>query len=274
MAIGSNNRYELASVIGRGSQGNIVSGIDTTTNQPVAIKIFHTKTQEGMFGFSNESLAMNKIKSKSKYLCEIMDCFQPSEDVGVIIMKRYQSDLFDYFFGTQTRELATKKQMLKQVCLGVSDLHRNGIAHLDIKPENILVDAEENIVICDFGCSFYDRQLKNSKQNNIFGLKGRGTRTYAAPEVNELESFDPLKADIYSLGVLLHVTITGFFPNVGDLRFAEKAVDGECLSLLRMMLDINPDTRATIDQVLSHPYISVHKKRKSLNKRLPRFLRR
>ena len=281
----SDYRYQVEDVMGYGSQGSIVSGYDRKTKQVVAIKVVDISKPNGMIGYHIEVDVHKKLANKSKYICEMLDHFRISnEGLGLIIMKKYETDLFDLYFDSDAEGDALPekqlKQLFKQIAMGVRDLHRNGIAHLDIKPENILVDAKGNAVVCDFGCSYYSEKTKKFTKKNrkaekiVNGLQGRGTKKYSAPEVFETDEFDPFKADIYSLGVMLHVLATGYFPIPGDLSFAAQKVDETCLSLLQILLAVDPKKRGTIDEVLAHSWFPTGSNLKSLSGKLPRFLRR
>merc|ERR1711941_194813 len=104
-------------------------------------------------------------------------------------------------------------------------MHNEKIAHLDIKPENILLRRKSTeVVLCDFGMS-YDNSGK---------LPCRGTPQYMAPEVSKKNNYCPYSADIYSLGVLLHVMLDE------DLHF-----------LLLAMLNPVPEKRPTIHHILA-----------------------
>lgn len=265
-------RYQAQQKIGQGAQACILSGTDLKSKQAVAIKVVDVNTKVGKAAFINEALIQNKMVAKSKYICEMLECLHvPEEGLGLIIMKKYQMDLFDYCF-TDAPKLSSSeiKKIFKQVCTGVRDLHAQGIAHLDIKPENILIDSKGNAVVCDFGCSY----ISNTRTK--YTLQGRGTQSYQAPEVRVSGQYDPFKADIYSLGTLLHVLVTGFFANVGDLSYASQHVDQNCFSLLTMLLEISPEERVpTLDKVLKHKYFQEGKKvTRSLSDKLPKFLRR
>lgn len=154
-------------------------------------------------------------------------------------------------------------------------MHKHGYAHMDVKLENILLDARFNAKVADMGVSL-----------DVSGTNGqcdsrRGTVCYMAPEVNHLlagETYDAYKADIYSLGMCLYVLIFGEFPikeseensttfdsdTMGcqtGLKCSFGAKQWNCLSeacqeLLSSMLSMEPEERPTIDEVLENDWFS------------------
>ena len=83
-------------------------------------------------------------------------------------------------------------------------MHNEGIAHRDIKPENILIDKTLNIKIADFGLAIN----KNISRSTDFV----GTKVYMAPEIIERKPYDGVKADIFSVGVVLFAIVNAFMP--------------------------------------------------------------
>merc|ERR1712100_864268 len=121
---------------------------------------------------------------------------------------------------------------------GLKSMHSEGIAHLDIKPENIMYDIDSNTpYIGDFGCC-YNFRLKGKCQ----GI--RGTKQYYPPEFANGTPFNPRKADIYSLGVTLHIILTGYYPY--DVQ--EELNDRK--------LYIDAKKRIPLKEIMNHPWLS------------------
>jgi serine/threonine protein kinase len=91
----------------------------------------------------------------------------------------------------------------KQLLDGVEYLHENGISHLDLKLENLLLGEDYNLKISDFDVSFFERDRK---------IRSLGTMNYRAPEIKDQVGVSPQKADIFSLGVILFCMMVGYHP--------------------------------------------------------------
>jgi serine/threonine kinase 17 len=103
------------------------------------------------------------------------------------------------------------KTCLREVLKALDYLHRRSVAHLDIKPQNILLNStelEDGLKLCDFG---FARCIEGTK--NVCEIQG--TADYVAPEVVQYEPLS-LKTDIWSVGVLAYILLTGFSPFGGD----------------------------------------------------------
>jgi serine/threonine protein kinase len=143
----------------------------------------------------------------------------------------------------------------------VSYIHSRNICHRDIKLENILLDDQHNVKLCDFGfcCTQSPNVLLTSHCGSLF---------YAAPEIVGNEEYDGKKTDIWAMGVVLYAMCSGNMPwSSGDVihLFAEIQNDDVAipyffsLALTRLiagMLDRSPDKRFRIEDVARSDWIA------------------
>ena len=169
----------------------------------------------------------------------------------------------------KTREIA------KQLIAAIKECHEHGIAHLDIKPENVLIHSHGFIRLCDFGLS--EPYHPGQRINKFFG-----SLPYMSPEVLNKTSYDAFKADVWSFGVTLYQMATGILPfsfkTVSDMKasfeqgFKPLPVDipNDITTIIRMALVIDPEKRASIRDISN--YMFIQEKNQSLpvlNKKAP-----
>nr|CAH8870366.1 unnamed protein product [Trichobilharzia regenti] len=149
----------------------------------------------------------------------------------------------------------------RQIVSAVQYCHQKMIVHRDLKAENLLLDAELNIKIADFGFSNY---FSNSQKLDTFC----GSPPYAAPELFLGRKYEGPEVDVWSLGVILYTLVSGTLPfdgkNLKELR--ERVLRGtyrvpyymthECEMLLKKMLVLNPAKRITLQEVMNDPWIN------------------
>lgn len=120
------------------------------------------------------------------------------------------------------------KKVITDVCSALYILHKNNIIHRDIKPENIMIDKNGRVVLLDFNAS---RVIKNSGHDTVI----MGTVGFASPEQLGIAQSDA-RTDIYALGVLLNVMLTGKHPSDTLCR-------GRAGRIVRTCTQINPNDR-------------------------------
>ena len=251
------HEYVITSdILGSGGHGDVFIGKNLDSNQNVAIKCFMLDSERNKMAYDNEKKALEFMSSNSGII-DLVDCFEHN-GIGLIVMELAEYDLLDYYIEKNPSESDLKKLLLS-LAHSIKVLHMNGIAHLDLKPENCLVFGNENIKLCDFGNALFFRE-------NIRYYGRRGSPGYVAPEMEEGIPFNPKAADIWGLGILFHVLITGCFPyrNVDNAEQQEysrehfnlRCTDGLLLDLLRKMLKFDQKNRITIDEVIKHPYFT------------------
>ncbi|ODQ64160.1 Pkinase-domain-containing protein [Nadsonia fulvescens var. elongata DSM 6958] len=189
-------------------------------------------------------------------ITEIIDFFEDKEcyHIEMIPHGNPAIDLFDLIELQPNMPEEDCRNIFRQVVSAIKHLHDLGIAHRDIKDENIILDKQGHLKLIDFGSATYVR----SGPFDVFV----GTLDYASPEVLSGQPYEGKPQDIWALGILLY-TITykeNPFYNVdeimeGELRvpfvMSEKSID-----LIRMILNRNVNQRPTIDNILAHPWLS------------------
>jgi serine/threonine protein kinase len=169
-------------------------------------------------------------------------------------------DLFSYIKKRSKLTETVAKFIFKQIVLAIQYIHRNNIVHRDIKLDNILIDLDNNVKICDFGVS------KIIKKGDIL-FDQCGTPTYIAPEILKNKGYDGFPVDIWSAGVVLYAMLNGNVPfKGGDLNELHKLIiegeykpikhiSKEAAHLLKCLLEVDPTKRIKSDDILFHPWL-------------------
>ena len=236
-------------------QGSVRKALHIPTGKLVVAKITRIDDIEMKFRFINELTMLSRLND-CKYIVNLEDSFV-CNNKGIMIMERMPFDLMTLIEENKLTSLADRLRIFQLVCLAIRECHKRGIAHLDIKPENILVSEDfAQIKICDFGNSQFvdDDGMVDSKS---------GTFLYCCPEYFSGRKFDGKKADIWSLGVLFHVLLTDLWPydysNNVELKTAvysgnvsaHPSITQAHLKLFSQMTRKDTEERLNIDKVCS-----------------------
>jgi serine/threonine protein kinase len=221
--------YDVYSLIACGGMGAVYHANQRSLDRGVAIKILPREfSQDAEFRVSFEAEAKAMAKLNHPNLIGVYDFGDVAGLLFIIMEYVPGSSLYAASNGRVVHQDDALKMVI-DVCRGLAHAHHYGILHRDIKPSNILMDANANPKIGDFGlASVLGNQVQEGAQ--IFGTPG-----YTAPEVTEPPHTFDHRADIFSVGVMLHELIMGITP------------DGEVpLSALPQVA--NPRLRATIQR--------------------------
>jgi serine/threonine protein kinase len=166
-------------------------------------------------------------------------------------------DLFEYILKNKKLSEYEACKIFSQIISGLEYIHKKGIAHRDMKPENILLDYYKNVKIVDFG-------LSNLYKSGEMLKTSCGSLCYAAPEMILGARYDGCRADIWSCGVILYTMVCGYFPFDGanktiiyskivssDFNVPD-ALSNDLKDLLRNILNKNPESRISIEQMKKH----------------------
>ena len=254
--------YKYGRIIGRGAFGKVNIGLNVLTGRIVAIK-----------SFNKNNILSENAKKKILYETNLMrSLFHPSvtKILETFESEKYMLIIMEYISGGNLQNFVKKRRKLcektskilfRQIIQGIKYIHSKGIVHRDIKLENILLDLNNIIKICDFGVG------KLIKPNTI--LKDQcGTPVYMAPEILKGEGYHGFPVDIWSAGVALYIMLSGALPfnksKDHDLEYAIlntnpkeiPDISQEAKNLLKNILEKDPKKRYTEDQILEHPWLN------------------
>lgn len=200
------NNYSFVSILCEGGSGTLMICENTETNQQYVAKLLSFENPRSKQSFKNEVELLEELKDCTNII-NIVE-HESHTTYGCIILPKMKCDLMDLLEPVEKFEESVTKGIFYQICLAVKACHDHDIAHLDIKPENILQSYEGNFYLADFGGArkIYD---PNYEVENIMI-----TRAYSAPELRDVGSLQihPLAADIWSLGIVLFSLLTGAWP--------------------------------------------------------------
>lgn len=198
--------YEIETLIATGGMGAVYRAIQKSLDRTVAIKILPKEfSKDAAFceGFEAEAKAMARLNHPN--LIGVYDFGEVNGMLYIIMEYVPGQSLFHSANGIAVDPVEVIR-LVSGICDGLAHAHENGILHRDIKPSNILLDLETRPKIGDFGLARpMDRKIQEGEE--IFG-----TPHYTAPEVVEAPHSVNNRADIFSVGVLLHELLTGKLP--------------------------------------------------------------
>ncbi len=248
--------YDIYSLIACGGMGAVYHANQRSLDRDVAIKILPREfSQDKDFRVSFAAEAKSMAKLNHPNLIVVYDF----GDVGglLYIVMEYVpgSSLYSVSHGRVVHQDDALKMVIN-VCRGLAHAHEYGVLHRDIKPSNILIDSAANPKIGDFGlASVLGTQIQEGEQ--IFGTPG-----YTAPEVIAPPHTFDHRADIFSVGIMLHEMLTGITPNgVNLLAELPAATNSKLRSVIQRAIDPNPAARhesadelaADLEKILAAP---------------------
>ncbi|KAG9400532.1 hypothetical protein AC1031_010748 [Aphanomyces cochlioides] len=178
-----------------------------------------------------------------------------------------KGDLLDLLLDQKRFSVATTRTYFHQIASAVHFMHECGYAHRDLSFENVFLDANNQCKLGDFGLAI----ATTARPRHIAGKS-----SYAAPEVYLGKPYGPAQADIWSLGMILFIMLTGdplvekaiesnakyqALARSGVVQVIESnptwrpLVPPECFDLLSKMLRIDPDERISMDEVMAHSFL-------------------
>uniref|UniRef100_A0A3B3XFV4 non-specific serine/threonine protein kinase n=1 Tax=Poecilia mexicana TaxID=48701 RepID=A0A3B3XFV4_9TELE len=194
-------------------------------------------------------------------IVKLFEVIETEKTLYLVMEYASGGEVFDYLVSHGRMKEVEARAKFRQIVSAVHYCHTKNIVHRDLKAENLLLDADANIKIADFGFS------------NEFTLGNKldtfcGSPPYAAPELFQGKKYDGPEVDVWSLGVILYTLVSGSLPfdgqNLKELR--ERVLRGkyrvpfymstDCEGILRRFLVLNPAKRCTLEQVMKDKWIN------------------
>ncbi|XP_062094739.1 CBL-interacting serine/threonine-protein kinase 14 [Humulus lupulus] len=255
-------KYELGKLLGVGAFAKVYHARNIRTGQSVAIKaVSKSKVEKGgctahvkreitimrQLHHPNIVKLLEVMASKTK-IYFVMEFAKGGELFTKVAKGRFSEDLSRRYF--------------QQLISAVGYCHSRGVFHRDLKPENLLLDENWELKVSDFGLS----AVSDSTQPDGLLHTLCGTPAYVAPEILSKKGYDGAKVDVWTCGVILFVLTSGYLPfndaNLmvmyrkiykGEFRYP-KWTSPELKRFISRLLDINPKTRITVDEIVKDPW--------------------
>ena len=248
------NRYELIRLLGRGGFAEVWLVKDTLVGLDEALKVYAPgggMDEDGLKVFAQELSVVHDLRHTNLLTPKGIGNF---ENQPYLILPYCPNGSLKRKVGYCTETEAWK--ILRQVASGLAYLHEQGIVHQDIKPDNILLDANNNYVITDFGISL---KVQSTLRKSMHIQANSGTMAYMAPERFSAKPHPIPANDIWSLGAMMFELIEGEVPFVGMAGLAQKngaempeieaPISEELRQSIQQMLASDPHERPTAEQL-------------------------
>jgi len=199
--------YQLHQELGRGKHTIVYRATQVTLGRTVAIKVLRQRSPDALKKFQAEVRLSAQLNHPG--VRRIHDAGQTPDGYPYVVMEYVEHSLRDVLRERQAqRQPFTREEvvrLLQPITAALDNIHAQGLVHLDIKPENILVFADGHAVLADFG------SVRRRDETT-----GEGTPPYTSPEQAAGDRPVGPWSDVYSLGVLLYEMLTGSVPFQGE----------------------------------------------------------
>ncbi|XP_026051774.1 serine/threonine-protein kinase MARK2 isoform X2 [Carassius auratus] len=254
--------YRLLKTIGKGNFAKVKLAKHVLTGKEVAVKIIDRTqlTSSSLQKLFREVRIMKLLNHPN--IVKLFEVIETDKTLYLVMEYASGGEVFDYLVAHGRMKEKEARAKFRQIVSAVQYCHQKCIVHRDLKAENLLLDADMNIKIADFGFS------------NEFTLGNKldtfcGSPPYAAPELFQGKKYDGPEVDVWSLGVILYTLVSGSLPfdgqNLKELR--ERVLRGkyripfymstDCENLLKKFLILNPTKRGSLEQIMKDRWMNV-----------------
>jgi serine/threonine protein kinase len=249
--------YDIKGTLAQSHYCTIFSARNRATNADVALKVVprsHLSDPAILAAFEQECRVHESLRHES--VIQIIEILYHPSYVCIVMELGRDGDLLQWITSTQYRPASVVIAYFRQILQGVQFLHSRGIAHLDLKPENIIRFGADAVKLTDFGCC---ESVANGRP-----ITSSGTPVYAAPEILRGDRQDNRPADVWSVGIILCAMQTRQLPFTESPDGVEQQILNGKMTLpvampewaraiFRQCCQVDPYARPTAAQLLNLP---------------------
>ncbi|KZF26367.1 Pkinase-domain-containing protein [Xylona heveae TC161] len=266
-------QWALGKTIGAGSMGKVKLARNMETGEQVAIKIVPRQSTEDHHSTRDRERADHSKEIRTAreaaivtllhhpYICGMRDVVRTNYHWYMLFEFVNGGQMLDYIISHGRLKEKQARKFGRQIASALDYCHRNSIVHRDLKIENILISKTGDIKIIDFGLS------------NLFSPRNHlktfcGSLYFAAPELLQARQYVGPEVDVWSFGIVLYVLVCGKVPfddqSMPQLHAKIKRgvvdypawLSTECRNLISRMLVTDPRQRASLSEIMNHPWMT------------------
>lgn len=256
-------KYELGKLLGCGAFAKVYHARNLENGQSVAVKVINKKKINaiGLAGnVKREISIMSRLRHPN--IVRLQEVLATKTKIYFIMEFAKGGELFAKISSRGRFSEDLSRRLFQQLISAVGYCHNRNIFHRDLKPENLLLDDKGNLKVSDFGLSAVKEQIRVDGMLHTLC----GTPAYVAPEILAKRGYDGAKVDIWSCGVILFVLAAAYLPfnDPNLMAMYRKIYTGEfkcprwfspdLRRFLSRLMDTNPETRITVDEILRDPW--------------------
>src|SRR5271166_6198748 len=201
-------RYRVVRLLGQGGMGAVYLAYDQDLGRQVALKLVKPELMVypgAMERFRQELLLASKISHRN--ILRIHDLGDAGGMKFISMAYVDGEDLHHLLVREGKLSLDRMLNLARQLCAALDAAHSEGVAHRDLKPQNIMLDKDDHVFVTDFGLAKSLGEVNGMTQSGEM----LGTPRYMAPEQVEAKHVDA-RTDIYALGLIFYEMLTGDVP--------------------------------------------------------------
>ena len=219
MSLNKLGRYDLIRVLGKGAMGLVYEARDPNLDRRVAIKTIKVENLSEEAAIEYEARFRTEARSAARLqhpnIVSVYDSDRHG-DIAYLVMEFIQGeDLKHHLDGGKRYSFEQSLRMVGELLSALEYAHRQNIVHRDVKPANLLIEADGRVKLSDFGVA----RIQDSSEATRTQGSMVGTLKYMSPEQLQGQPMDA-RADLFAVGIVLYQLLTGKRPFDGDTDFA------------------------------------------------------